>query len=114
MPSPACPTCTSLRAFLDRALARRGDETLAIALLDLGGFDDLKDTVGEAGEDELLNEIADRLRSDVPDGALVARMRGDRFGLVMPTTDAASALATAARHPRGRVAADLGQSSGAG
>ena len=88
------PNLHHLRAFLDRALARRGDGTLAIALLDLGGFDDLKDTVGEAGEDELLNEIADRLSSDLPDGALVARMRGDRFGLVMPTTDAASALAT--------------------
>ena len=41
-------------------------------MIDLGGFDDMKDAVGEAGEDEVLNEIADRLRRDLPEGALVA------------------------------------------
>ncbi len=88
------PNLHHLRGFLDHALAtRRSDQGLAVALMDLGGFDDMKDAVGEAGEDDVLIEIADRLRGDLPDGALVGRMRGDKFGLVMPASDQASALA---------------------
>jgi diguanylate cyclase (GGDEF)-like protein len=88
------PNMHQLREFLDRALAaRKAEEVLAIALLDLGGFDDMKDAVGEAGEDEVLTEIATRLRRDVPEGAMIARLRGDKFGLAMPATGEDAALA---------------------
>src|SRR5262245_28305997 len=77
------PNLHQMRAFLDYALARRsGRESLAFALIDLGGFDDMKDAVGEGSEDEVLNEIADRLRHEMPAGVLVARLRGDKFGVV--------------------------------
>ena len=56
---------------------------MAVALMDLGGFDEMKDAIGDAGEDEVLSEIANRLRRDVPKGVLIARLRGDKFGLVM-------------------------------
>jgi diguanylate cyclase (GGDEF)-like protein len=85
-----------LREVLDRALAaRNADEVLALVLIDLGGIDDMKEAVGEAGEDEVLIEVADRLRRELPTGALAARLRGDRFGIAIPATDAGAALAAA-------------------
>jgi len=84
----------SLRKFVDRALATRApDQSFAVALLDLGGFDDMKDAIGDGGEDELLVEIANRLRKATPEGALIARMRGDKFGLVLPAVNPQEALA---------------------
>jgi diguanylate cyclase (GGDEF)-like protein len=82
------PNLHSFRKFLDDALAvRRPEESVAVALIDLGGFEDMKDAIGDAGEDEVLIEIANRLRKQAPEGALIARLRGDKFGLVMPAVD---------------------------
>jgi diguanylate cyclase (GGDEF)-like protein len=90
------PNLHKLREFLDRSLARRKPEqSLAFALVDLGGLEDTKDAVGEAGEDEVLIAIANRLRQAVPERVLIARLRGDKFGLVMPATDEAAAIAIA-------------------
>ncbi len=76
-----------------RLLAKRkGDELVAVALMDLGGFDEMKEAIGDAGEDEVLTEIANRLRRDVPDGVLIARLRGDKFGLVMRAASVEQAL----------------------
>ena len=56
----------------------------------------MKDVVGDAGEDEVLIEIANRLASrGAASDALIARLRGDKFGLVMPAADAGRALAVA-------------------
>jgi predicted signal transduction protein with EAL and GGDEF domain len=55
----------------------------------------MKDTAGESGEDVVLIEIANRLRQLAPEGALVARVNGDRFGLAMPSTSETGALAAA-------------------
>ena len=53
--------------LFDRAVAtRHGDGVLAFALIDLGGFDEMKDAVGYAGGDEVLTEIAKRLREALP------------------------------------------------
>jgi diguanylate cyclase (GGDEF)-like protein len=88
------PNLHRMRAEIDQTLARRRpDELVAVALIDLGGFDEMKEAIGDVGEDEVLCEIANRLRRDVPDGVLVARLRGDRFGLVMRTASAEEALA---------------------
>ncbi len=83
-PVTGLPNLHRMREDIDQLLAkRRPDELVAVALMDLGGFDEMKDAIGDAGEDEVLTEIANRLRSDVPEGVLIARLRGDKFGLVM-------------------------------
>ncbi|MPZ37674.1 MAG: EAL domain-containing protein [Rhizobiales bacterium] len=88
------PNLHRMREAIDQALSkRRSNELVVVALVDLGGFDEMKDAIGDVGEDEVLTEIAKRLRSDVPAGALVARLRGDTFGLVMRTGNADEALA---------------------
>jgi GGDEF domain-containing protein len=104
-PITGLPNLRRLRDTLDRSLAERNPrEMLAFALIDLGGFDDMKETVGESGEDELLVEIAGRLRNVVPKQAMIARLRGDRFGVAIPVGDERAALAVAetGRGARGR------------
>ena len=87
---------------------------MAVALIDLGGFDDMKDAIGDAGEDEVLIEIANRLRSDVPEGALIARLRGDKFGLVMPASERRGGARGRAGDARRGFARHLGRSGGPG
>ena len=88
------PNLHRMREVIDQSLAaRRPNELVAVALMDLGGFDEMKDAIGDAGEEEVLTEIANRLRRDVPEGVLVARLRGDKFGLVMRAGGVEEALA---------------------
>jgi diguanylate cyclase (GGDEF)-like protein len=85
-----------LRELVDGALAkRRPHELVGIALIDLGGFDEMKEAIGDAGEDEVLTEIANRLRSEAPAGVEIARLRGDKFGLVIRAPSAEDVLAVA-------------------
>jgi diguanylate cyclase (GGDEF)-like protein len=93
-PVTGLPNLHRMREVTEQSLAkRRPDEFVAVALMDLGGFDEMKDAIGDAGEDEVLTEIANRLRRDVPEGVLIARLRGDKFGLVMRAGSVEEALA---------------------
>ena len=57
---------------LDRHLAGGAGDMLALAVLDLEGFGEVKDSVGEAGGEEVALEIADRLRAVVPADVMLA------------------------------------------
>ena len=59
---------------------------LAYAVIDLDGFDEMNDAVGYAGGDEVLIEVANRLREIAPN-AVVARLRSDEFALLMAACD---------------------------
>ncbi|MCC6891160.1 MAG: bifunctional diguanylate cyclase/phosphodiesterase [Hyphomicrobiales bacterium] len=88
------PNLHRMRATVDAMLAvRREEEQVAVALLDLGGLDEMKEAAGDAGEDAIAAEIAERLRREVPEGGHVARLRGDRFAVILRVDDADEALA---------------------
>jgi diguanylate cyclase (GGDEF)-like protein len=76
------------RAFdlrLEEEIARAADgEIFAIALLDLDGFKPVNDRHGHAAGDQLLCEVAARLRRACGDHALVARQGGDEFAILVP------------------------------
>jgi len=55
----------------------------AFILLDLDYFKEINDSLGHIAGDELLNEIAHRLRESVRDGDLVARLGGDEFAILL-------------------------------
>jgi diguanylate cyclase (GGDEF)-like protein len=59
---------------------------LAVLLLDLDGFKMVNDSFGHAVGDQLLVEVAERLRAVVRDTDTVGRLGGDEFALVV--TDA--------------------------
>jgi diguanylate cyclase (GGDEF)-like protein/PAS domain S-box-containing protein len=75
------PNRTALAEELDRALARhaRAGSGLAVLFCDLDGFKPVNDRRGHAGGDQVLVEIAKRLRAGVRDVDYVARLGGDEF-----------------------------------
>lgn len=76
------------RLFNDRlsmalANARRHDHELSIIFLDLDLFKRINDTLGHSAGDEVLQEVAVRLRKCLREGDTAARMGGDEFTLLL-------------------------------
>ncbi|BCA64124.1 hypothetical protein HMP09_3358 [Sphingomonas sp. HMP9] len=72
------------RAFLDRAIGRSGDQMLLIA--DVDHFKHVNETIGHDGGDEVLRVVARVLRNSVPPDALVARIGGEEFAILIDAT----------------------------
>ncbi len=83
-----------LRHGLARARRERG--SLAVLFLDLDNFKNVNDTLGHAAGDELLVEIARRLRACVREADTVARLGGDEFALLLPDPGGPENTATVA------------------
>ncbi|MFZ5519751.1 MAG: putative bifunctional diguanylate cyclase/phosphodiesterase [Pseudomonadota bacterium] len=65
------------------AHARRQQQDLAVMFIDLDHFKKTNDTLGHEMGDQLLCEIAARLRSALRESDLLARMGGDEFAVVL-------------------------------
>ncbi len=84
-----------LRRFV--AHARRTGSPLAMVLFDIDSFKHINDTYGHPAGDEVLSDVAARLRSTVRRAELVARLGGDEFAVLMPGADLAQAEELACR-----------------
>jgi diguanylate cyclase (GGDEF)-like protein len=77
--------------------ASQGAHEVALLLLDLDRFKEVNDTLGHRAGDDLLCEVAHRLRGAVQAGDLVARLGGDEFALVLHKAGPNEAAAAAQR-----------------
>jgi diguanylate cyclase (GGDEF)-like protein len=87
-----------------RAVTARLDELLAagpsggaLLLIDVDHFKDINDLRGHAVGDEVMRGLARLLREALPADAVVGRIGGDEFAVVLPDGGSAAALRTAER-----------------
>ncbi len=59
----------------------------ALMMLDLDRFKQVNDTMGHPAGDELLKQVADRIRTIVKDRGVVGRLGGDEFQILLPDID---------------------------
>ncbi len=72
------------RDRLEQAIAQpRGDACCAVLMLDLDRFKEINDTLGHGFGDQVLKEVAKRLRQAVRPEDMVARLGGDEFMVLM-------------------------------
>jgi diguanylate cyclase (GGDEF)-like protein/PAS domain S-box-containing protein len=80
------PNRILFRDRLELALiqARRNETELAVMFVDLDRFKLVNDTLGHMKGDELLQQVAGRLKATLRRGDTLARLGGDEFTLLLP------------------------------
>ncbi|MDT9598655.1 GGDEF domain-containing protein [Sphingosinicella rhizophila] len=77
------------RHGMDAALGQlvpRHDKKMALISIDLDGFKQVNDSLGHGAGDLLLIQVAERIRGATSDDALIGRMGGDEFMVVLRDT----------------------------
>jgi diguanylate cyclase (GGDEF)-like protein len=77
--------------------ARRGGSEVSVIMFDIDYFKSINDTYGHATGDRVLRKVARVVGRRVRDCDVFARLGGEEFGLLLPDTRLAQALATAER-----------------
>jgi diguanylate cyclase (GGDEF)-like protein len=87
-PLTSLPNRTKFREDLEQTLLRvNRDGRVAVLCLDLDHFKEINDSLGHPIGDDLLKDVASRLRTSVREGDTVARLGGDEFAIVQAGTD---------------------------
>ena len=69
----------------------------AVLFLDVDRFKVINDTLGHRVGDMLLQVVANRLKTSLPDAYILARLGGDEFAIVVPSMQSVSLLETLAK-----------------
>jgi diguanylate cyclase (GGDEF)-like protein len=96
------PNRRMLADRLGRAIAEHAEtgSTVGLALLDVDRFKDINDSLGHDRGDELLEQVAARLRGALREDDMVARLGGDEFAILLPDVRSVADADAAARRVR--------------
>ena len=88
-----------MNAHLDRKIMEIGEggRPVSVVMLDIDHFKRVNDTYGHASGDDVLKELASRIRESIRDFDLLVRYGGEEFVLIMPHTAADIAVSVAER-----------------
>jgi diguanylate cyclase (GGDEF)-like protein len=75
------------KAPMDVANAKKNNETLGIAIMDIDHFKKINDTYGHTVGDKTLQVIAKHIRQYLPNEDFVARWGGEEFVMLLPKTN---------------------------
>jgi diguanylate cyclase (GGDEF)-like protein len=87
------PNHAAMLQGLNDAVGKRRSGVVAFALIDLDGFREVNETLGRAGGDAVLKNVAEHLQAGLPAGALLGRFEEDQFAAVMSGERAVTAIA---------------------
>jgi diguanylate cyclase (GGDEF)-like protein len=87
------PNRLAINELLESEISALSDHgrPLAVLFVDLDGFKAVNDQFGHAAGDDVLIEVARRLRENAPENATVGRLGGDEFVVLAPDHDEAAA-----------------------
>jgi diguanylate cyclase (GGDEF)-like protein/PAS domain S-box-containing protein len=85
------------RLALELAHARRSGSQVGVLMIDIDGFKHVNDTLGHDCGDDLLREVANRLRACVREIDTVARLGGDEFVVVLGAVERTEQIEGVAR-----------------
>ncbi|QKT04869.1 EAL domain-containing protein [Ectothiorhodospiraceae bacterium 2226] len=90
------PNQAAMEQHLRTSLGREGGAARgAMLMVDLERFREINEALGFHQGDQLLKAAAQRLSEAVPGGAMVARLRGDEFAVLLSPADADTASSVA-------------------
>ncbi len=84
-------------ANIEMAQAERNHKKLAILFLDLDRFKEINDTLGHEAGDQLLKEVASRLKSALRKSDSIGRIGGDEFSIILADIGRSDAVSDIAR-----------------
>lgn len=79
------------------ATALQGEAGASLIVIDIDGYKDVNDTMGHPTGDRILRELACRIRDCVGPDAMVARIGGDEFAVMLPGVSDVSSTTVADR-----------------
>jgi diguanylate cyclase (GGDEF)-like protein len=84
-----------VQATATLAACRRNGQPAALVLIDLDHFKQINDAYGHVAGDEVLRRSVAAARTRLNDHAVFGRIGGEEFGVLLPNTSEASAIAVA-------------------
>ena len=78
-------------------IGQREKQQFALLVMDLDRFKNINDTLGHHAGDQALQEAATRIKACMRESDTLARMGGDEFAILLPTTTHLNGAATVAR-----------------